>query len=358
MFVLGVFALPASAAAGEASMSVEPDRIDFGSQNSAGDIGMVQDVVIQSTGAGDLVVESVTVTGPGADAFPVHTDRACEAPLPSGSGCGVSVYFDYHGATGGPKEANLEIETNASETTHLIPLTGTVVHTKLTIEPEHHDFGTATAGSGEGPVKTFTITTVGSMPFSPGRPYISDPGTNATTSAAKHFKVLSHDCNQVVNIGASCTAEVAFRPTAGSTGQKSVWLSIGPGMIPASSSLIGKAVAPGTPPPPPPDHDIALSIRFQKKPKAGGKAVLVVRLRNRGTETSKAMSVRVKTPSRIASNPKALRVPGIEAGGSVTKRARFRVARSVGRSKSFSVTALVRSEGVKIAEASRTVRLR
>lgn len=358
MFVLGVLALPASAAADGPAMTVDPERIDFGSRNSAGDIGLIKLVTVQSTGTEDLTVEDVSVTGPGADAFPINVDTDCAAPLPSGSGCGIDVYFDYHRPTGGLKEANLTIQTNVSDRPHIVPLTGTVVHTKLTVSPKSHDFGAVPAGSGEGQTKSFTVTTVGSVPFMPGRPYISHPGTDANTSEAKHFKVLSHDCNQVVNIGATCSVKVAFRPTSGTTGLKSVWLSIGPGMLPASASLTGEAVAPVTPPPPPPEPAVDLTIRFQKRPKAGKTAVLSVRLRNRGSEISNAVKVKVKTPSRLASNPKTLRVAGIKVGGTVIERVRFKVARSAVRSKPFAVTAVARSGGTKIAEATRTVRLR
>lgn len=357
--VLGSLALPLSAAADEPVVTADPPSYDFGTWNSANDVIPITHFAISSADVEDLSIESVDVSGPGAEAFSASArDECLPEGHPDAPACEVEVSFDYFGTTGGQKEAVLSVTTNATETPVSIPLSGEVVHTRVSISPESHDFGEVEAG-GIGRTKAFTITTSGSMPFSPGEPYIEgDP--RFTSARADSFEIVFHDCQQVIDIGSDCSATVAFKPPAGQTGTQHGYLAIGPGMLPRAAALIGTAFIPdkGRPGPPPESSKLDLSLRFAKKPRAGRNTNLVVRMHNPGKVPVRAVKVTARAPRRLVKPLKPVTAPMIKAGESVTRKIRVRLKPKATQGRKLAITAKARSDGETIGHAARTVRVR
>lgn len=274
----------------------------------------------------------------------------------------VEVWFNYHGATGGPKEATLTVATNLTEESVSIPLKGHVAHTQVSVFPERHDFGHVPAGSANPPTKTFTITSKGSEPFAPRVPWIQqhDP-PNPPVRLGDSFKVVASDCNQVISPGESCSATVAFSPKAGNSGSRTGWLVVGGGMIPTSATLSGKATEPRPVDPDPPEIDrpkITLRLRVDNRPRPGGKAALTVRVGNAGPAIAKPIEVTVRSAAGTFESLRRFRIPGLDQGGQITRRLGFKIRNAVRIKQAVRFTAVARIAGARLGKAKKTVRVR
>lgn len=355
LIILGSLTVPASASA---SIASDPTSYDFGTWNSANDVIPLTHFVVTSTDPGELMIEDATVTGASADAFHVRNPEECLPPgHPDAPACVVEVSFNYHGTTGGQKAAVLSIDTNQTEEPLSVPLSGRVEHTRLSVSPESHDFGRVPSGSSNASTKTFTITSEGSIPFVPGRPWISDFDPFAPpVLRTEAFGLVSHDCDVVISPGESCTATVAFKPAAWAQGKQSGRLAIGAGMIPTSAVLKGEATAPE--PSGPADPNVVVRLKFPKRPQSGRHSVLAVHLRNDGPAVTDSFRVAVKSSSKFVLAPKGIRIPPLGEGERFVKRVRFKVRSSVKPGQTLRFTAAARLAGIKFAGAKKTVRVR
>lgn len=190
-----------------------------------------QTVQILSSGTGPLTITAVTLSGQETQAFRLGEQTCTNADLEPQATCSVSVLFAPR--TAGLHSAQLQIQSNAADSPHLIPLSGegqfratptpipTPIPTptpdpisptptptprptaRLVVTPNEIDFGYGTSDKnpqslrlthqGEGPLKIEQIILTGENP---------------------ELFVLSHQCNGWVlsSSGEACLVEINFQP--------------------------------------------------------------------------------------------------------------------------------------------------
>ncbi|MGA7396993.1 MAG: choice-of-anchor D domain-containing protein [Solirubrobacterales bacterium] len=233
--VFALIPLGAQAQAVGPELSSNRTAIDFGRWNPVNDIVPGSGFHLASSGTSDVTITKVALTGPNADDFSLSSGPGCEGIFAPGSGCYMSVWFDYHGATAGEKVAAIEVTSDDPDNPLVILVTGEVEITRATISPSMHDFGTVEVGSPEPlPTKTFQVTSVGSRPFDLRAAYLMFDDKDS-------FRITGSTCPATINPGQACGVTVEFNPTAGAFGVRTTTLNIPHGLTPAYTVLSGTA---------------------------------------------------------------------------------------------------------------------
>jgi Abnormal spindle-like microcephaly-assoc'd, ASPM-SPD-2-Hydin len=157
------------------------------------------------------------VTGADAGSFPLGGDTCTGQTLVTGQSCTVQVRFRPLGV--GAKTAALRFSDSAIDSPQTVALSGTGTPSPwLERSVQGLKFGHIAVGA-TSPAKTVTLTNVGSAPMTIKG--IAKEGANPTD-----FRNLTQTCTAIgtLNPGQSCTASIAFRPTA--TGPRSATLTI------------------------------------------------------------------------------------------------------------------------------------
>jgi FG-GAP-like repeat/Abnormal spindle-like microcephaly-assoc'd, ASPM-SPD-2-Hydin/Cep192 domain 4 len=164
-------------------------------------------VTLTNVASADLTVGGVAVRGTDASSFPSSGDTCSGHSLSTGQSCTVLVRFRPLGA--GAKTAALRFSDSAIDSPQTVALSGTgtpgpwLERSVQALKFGHVHVGTTTA------TKTVTLSNIGSAPLTITD--IAQEGTNPSD-----FPGLTQTCLGLTRLesGQSCTAGVAFAPTA------------------------------------------------------------------------------------------------------------------------------------------------
>ncbi len=203
---------------GTPQVSVSPSQLYFSSRPDSTTSGP-QTVSLVNLGVNKVVVSGVTLTGADAGSFrkPPELDACSGATVPVGGWCNVVVRFRPDGV--GSKSAVLEFTDDALGSPHRAALAGTGTPGPwLTPSAQGLKFGRVHVGTTTA-TKAVTLTNTGSAAMKITA--ISVGGANPGD-----FVGLSQNCTALASLGPdqSCSAQIAFRPTA--TGTRHAVLTI------------------------------------------------------------------------------------------------------------------------------------
>jgi hypothetical protein len=177
---------------GEAS--VGENALAFGSV-LVGQTSGAQGVQLSNSGNANLSV-SINVSGD------YQASQNCPGSLTPSQSCTVNV--DFTPTTTGPRSGSLIVNTPQGQT--LVSLNGTGTQGVAQVSPGSITFGTTTVGSTSSS-QSVTLSNTGTGAFTlSGAPSVSGP-----------FSLTGNTCASSVSAGTSCTASVAYVPTAGTT---------------------------------------------------------------------------------------------------------------------------------------------
>ena len=166
-----------------------------------------QAVTLTNVGTAPLAVSGLAMAGTDAGSFPSQAGTCAGATLSTGQSCSAQVRFRPLGT--GAKTAALRISDSAVDSPQSVQLSGTGTPGPW-LEPSVQalKFGRAAVGTTTAP-KIATLTNVGSAPLQ-----ITDVAKGGTN--LDDFRGLTQTCTTagMLNPGDSCTASIAFRPTA------------------------------------------------------------------------------------------------------------------------------------------------
>jgi hypothetical protein len=213
----GVQSAPLSGT-GTPQVRVSPNPVYFGSRPDSTTSGP-QSVSLVNLGVNKVVVSGVALTGADAGSFrkPPEFDKCSGSTVPVGGWCNVVVRFRPDGV--GSKSAVLEFTDDALGSPHRVTLVGTGTPGPwLTQSSQGLKFGRVPLGTTTA-TKTVTLTNTGSAAMKISA--ISVGGANPGD-----FIGLSETCTALASLGPdqSCSAKIAFRPTA--TGVRQARLTI------------------------------------------------------------------------------------------------------------------------------------
>jgi FG-GAP-like repeat/Abnormal spindle-like microcephaly-assoc'd, ASPM-SPD-2-Hydin/FG-GAP repeat len=172
-------------------------------------------VTLTNRGTANLAVDSVALTGADADDFRAGSDTCTGATLAGGQSCSVQVRFAP--LSPGFKTAGLRFTDSAPDGAQTVALSGAAFASPaLALSPTSLKLGHVPVGTTSA-AKTVTLTNIGSLQMTIWSILVE--GANASD-----FTGLTQNCTGALGPGQSCTASVAFQPTA--TGTRTATLTI------------------------------------------------------------------------------------------------------------------------------------
>ena len=196
-------------------ISVSPSVVAFG-ETGIGQTGALKTVVLRNTALLATGTIAVGVTGAGAASFTITRDVCTGTSLVRGASCAVDVRFVP--ASGGSLSATLSASAPSAPTVSAQLLGVAGEPTTLTADPSgSHSFGAQEVGSGGGSA-TFVIANTG--PRSTGALSIQLAGPNPGD-----FQVFANGCYPNLVVGATCSIQVSFSPSASGMRTAAVKLS-------------------------------------------------------------------------------------------------------------------------------------
>jgi hypothetical protein len=191
----------------EASISLTPTRIDFGTAYLNGKKGKAT-VTVKNTGTTAVTITRVSITpgpGTGPNDFTFHS--YCTATLKPGGSCTIGVPFAPDDV--GALTATLNIADNVPGSPQQVSLTATVINPVPSFNPTRLTFPTTKVGQSSGP-QNITLTNIGS----------TDLDISSIVAAGGHpgdYQVDGSACPNSLAPTDSCTIAVTFSPTAKGT---------------------------------------------------------------------------------------------------------------------------------------------
>ncbi len=162
-----------------------------------------QSITLTSTGNLPVTFSGFTLTGANPSDFAISANN-CGATLASGATCQISITFTP--AATGAASATLNVADDANGSPQTASLAGSGSNLVFTLKPTAVVYPVAAVGTSTTPIAiTVTNTGLSSATISS----ISLGGANPTD-----FKISSKTCGATLAAGASCSASVAFAPTA------------------------------------------------------------------------------------------------------------------------------------------------
>ena len=245
-------------------LELVPNGLDFGSQ-LRGTTSAPQTVNVRNVGTGDLTLYSIDASGDFAQT------NTCNAPVPPGGTCIISVIFAPRGI-GGISGA-IAIRDNTPAGTHGIALAGTGVAPAVNFSPSGLTFGGQPVGT-TGPAQIITLISIGSAAL------------NLSSIVFSGEFAQTNDCVSPIAPGATCTITVTFSPTA--TGPRNGTITVtddapgSPHVMYLSGTGTGAEPAVAIAP---------VSLTFGKQVVGPTSAAKPLRLRNTGTATLTISSI-------------------------------------------------------------------
>ena len=221
--------------------SVSPATLSFGNQN-VGATSTSQTATLRNTGSGILNITSISFAGAGGGADYSQTNNCGGQLTPQGGAkdnCTITVTFAP--AAGGSRPDIIQIVDDSANSPQTIALSGTGVAVQGTIQlsPSTLDFGSVAVGTTTA-AKTVTITN-GSSNFT--------LTISSITTGNAAFK-QTNNCPvspATLAANASCTVQVTFAPTAGTTANSSLSVTGVAANSPQSINLTGIGIGSGAP---------------------------------------------------------------------------------------------------------------
>ncbi|MFY9487737.1 MAG: choice-of-anchor D domain-containing protein, partial [Solirubrobacterales bacterium] len=217
--------IPLTGTGTEPLVVVSPSAISFGSRNVDDGASALTTVTITNSGAAPLTITGVTLIGANADQFvmPVADQLCSERPtipnIPVGGTCTIKVQFDPTAVTPLPaKGATIRITHNGGGIQQSdIDLAGTAIRPHAAFNPTSLAFGRHAVGGAASPAQTVTLTNSGSDHLKVSSVSIASPdyivlSENCTTAGTPAPPAITPPVGLAPS--ASCTASVAFKPTA------------------------------------------------------------------------------------------------------------------------------------------------
>ncbi|KRA31372.1 hypothetical protein ASD81_18205 [Nocardioides sp. Root614] len=222
-----------SGAATQPAASLTPSSLTFADM-PVGQTSPQQPVTMRNVGSSTLTISGVTF-GSGAADFQKVSDGCTGAALAPNASCVVQVAF--RPTVAGTRTGVLFFADNAPGNPHSVSLTGSGLTPLATLTPTSVDFGTQGTGTTSAS-RTVTLRNSGNAPLT----------VSAVTMAGTHpvdFPILGGTCvGAPIAVGATCTVQVAFAPTAPDTRSASLQFTDNAPGSPHVVSLIGS----GSPP--------------------------------------------------------------------------------------------------------------
>jgi hypothetical protein len=195
--LLGTGVSPAALTPSSIAFAPQPDHTGGGRRT----------VTLTNIAPADLTIDSVAVTGSDAASFLSRGDNCSGQTLAKGQSCTVQVRFRPLGT--GAKTAALRFRDSAVDSPQTVALSGTgTPGAWLERSVQGLKFGRIPVDTTSA-AQTVTLANVGSAPLTITG--VAKEGTNPTD-----FRNLTQTCTALgtLNPGQSCTASIAFRPTA------------------------------------------------------------------------------------------------------------------------------------------------
>jgi hypothetical protein len=184
---------PAAIGVSAASLSFAPEQVGVASAPAT--------LTVTNTGGAPMANVGFQITGPGAGSFATGT-TTCGTALTNGSSCTVQVSFTP--ATSGGNAATLVISSSTLGVPAVsVGLNGTgTTTTGLSVSPTQLTFPVVIPGQSSAAQKV-TVSNTGSF-----------AATSLSFGVSAQFGLTQNTCVNSLAVGASCTAGVAFQPTA------------------------------------------------------------------------------------------------------------------------------------------------
>ncbi|GAB4255676.1 choice-of-anchor D domain-containing protein [Deferrisoma sp.] len=179
-------------------IAVSPATVSFGDVRK-GETSAEQTVTVTNTGAADLVLGAVTVSGAG---FAIGTDGCGGQTLAQGESCEVKLTVT-PGALGALTGTLAIASDDPDENPLEVTLTATGVEPDIAVAPATVTFGATAVGETAGP-EVVTVTNEGTSALSI---------TSVTTSSEEEFPITT-TCGATLAAGASCEVRVSFAPAS------------------------------------------------------------------------------------------------------------------------------------------------
>ena len=174
---------------------LSPSGLNFGNQ-TVGLPSAPQNVTLTNTGNINLLISMIQITGANMNDFSQNNN--CPASLAPNASCKISVTFTP--TTTGTRNAAVSVSDNAPNSPQSASLTGVGVLPAVMFSPSSLTFPVTVVYTKSAPKQlTLTNTGLGILEIK-----------GATISAQFAIKT---DCSKTLATGASCTAEVRFKPT-------------------------------------------------------------------------------------------------------------------------------------------------
>lgn len=196
-----------------------PSSLNFGEQPGS-QPSLPQTVTLANAGARPLVIASLMTNGDFAQT------NACPTSLGAGMSCLIDVTFTPTAA--GARSGALLVESNAPGSPHSVALAGVGVggFRTLTLDAASLNFDSQTVRT-PSQIKTVKLTNSGTL------------AVTITGIMASDDFTQTNDCPTVLEVGASCTIKVTFKPTAAGTRTGSLIISSNAPNTPQTVVLTG-----------------------------------------------------------------------------------------------------------------------
>lgn len=208
--------------------TVDKTSIPFGNQ-PVGTSSAVQTVNLSNTGTATLTITNIAITGANSGDF--SQTNACGASVATGSNCSIMVTFKP--TSTGTLAGSVSITDNAAGSPQTVALSGTGVQPALTLSSLSFSMGNQLITTTSAP-QGVTLTNTGTAPVTISSIALS--GTNSGDFAQTDTCPVN---NSNLAVGAKCTINVTFTPTASGNRVASIAITDNTSGSPQSVSLTG-----------------------------------------------------------------------------------------------------------------------
>jgi uncharacterized repeat protein (TIGR01451 family) len=202
------------------NVSISTSLLVFAAQ-PVGTSSASQNVTLTNSGANPLAISSITITGDFAQT------NNCGMSLPAASSCTITITFNPTQA--GALSGVLTISDNGAGSPRVVGLSGTGVTAALGLSPASLTFNAQPVGTTSGAM-TSTLSNTGGVAVS-----------ISSITATGDFAV-THNCPASLAIGANCTLNVTFSPTATGLLSGAVNIANSTPVTPLALNLLGTGV--------------------------------------------------------------------------------------------------------------------
>jgi lysophospholipase L1-like esterase len=193
--------------------TVSPTVLAFGSETT-NVASAAQSVTVTNIGSTSLSVTSIAIAG--ANALQFSQINTCGTSVGVGAACTISVVFKP--TSTGSKTATLHVNAGSGAGTQTVVLSGTGVAPPFTVSPTVLAFGSETTNVASA-AQSVTVTNTDTVALPIASITISGPNS-------LQFSQINN-CGTSVEVGATCTINVVFKPT--SIGSRTATLNVNAG---------------------------------------------------------------------------------------------------------------------------------